>query len=278
MTLVDAAGGLVPRLWELAPELAIYSAVLTGAFISTLLAVFRIAPQHKDPWALADTLVSIPIFPVLTGYAIIACIGTHHDVESRWRGVTPAVRFTMLLYFTRTVLHMPVQAMQKMPRTHLLMMMVHHILSAVCFGNGLLTGNQMFWACLDACCEMSTIFLNNLYICKEVTWGGKELKEIMPSWLYAANGIFLWLSFLVFRIALFPTWLYFWYKDVSEHPALTWDRSSTLERYLYPSVTVLLLGLSSMWFVAVTKGMLKAVGLGGKSKVQKGTEPNSKTD
>jgi len=257
---------------EMAPEFSLYCAVQTGAFVPTLLLIRRIWPQHKDPWALADTFVSILIFPALTGAAIMACIEMHHDVEGRWRGVTPAGRFTMMLYTTRTVLHMPVQSMQVMSRTHLAMMTAHHLLSVVCFGNGLLTGRQMFWGCLDGCCEMSTIFLNNLYIFKEVTWGDKELKEIMPSWLYAANGFLLWLSFLVFRLALFPTWLYFWYRDVTQSPALTWDRSGPVERYLYPLVTVMLMVLSTIWFVPVTRGMLKAFGVGGSSKVEKEKE------
>jgi len=278
MSATDVAGGLLPRLVELAPEFAIYCAVQTGAFVPTFLMIRRVWPRHKDPWALADTLVSIAIFPALTGAALVACAETYHDVESRWRGITPAGRFTLMLYTSRTVLHVPVQSMQRMSRAHLFCMTLHHLLSVLCFGNGLLTGNQVFWGCLDTCCEMSTIFLNNLYICKEVTVGDKELKDLMPSWLYAANGFLLWLSFLVFRISLFPTWLYFWYRDVTESPSLTWDRSSALERYLYPSVTAMLLVLSTMWFVPVTKGMLKAFGIGAGSKAGKEAQADGKSD
>merc|ERR1712176_250105 len=97
-----------------------------------------------------------------------------------------------------------------------------------------------FWGCLDGMCEMSTIFLNNVWLSKEVTIGNKELKELLPAWAYAANGCFLWLSFLVFRIVLFPAWLYMWYSDVRTSPEATW--------------------------VPITRGLLKALGLTGDQK------------
>uniref|UniRef100_A0A6U6NSY2 TLC domain-containing protein n=1 Tax=Zooxanthella nutricula TaxID=1333877 RepID=A0A6U6NSY2_9DINO len=263
----------VSAVSDAAPELATYVVIEAAAYAVCLLVTKRLFPGHRDPWNLADVFFSITIFPLLSISAIWSCCVLHDGLEARWRGVTPASRFCLMLYTSRTLIHMPIQCMVNMSSTHLVMMTFHHLFSFLCIGMGLVTNRMVFWGCLDICCEVSTIFLNNVYMLKELTINGKELKELAPAWVYAANGVLLWLSFIFFRLALFPAWLYFWYRDITAAPSETWDKSNAVERYLYPSVTVLLLVLSSAWFVPLTQGMLKAVQAVGVSR-----PPSSKVE
>mmetsp|Transcript_3122 Transcript_3122/g.9154 ORF Transcript_3122/g.9154 Transcript_3122/m.9154 type:complete len:180 (-) Transcript_3122:11-550(-) len=151
--------------------------------------------------------------------------------------------------------------MEKVPFNHLVLMTLHHVLSVVAIGESLLTRRMQFFACLCGACEVSTIFLNNLYLSREITVGGKELKDVLPHAFVCVNGMGLWLAFLFFRLCLFPYWLYIMYSDVADFPAATWDKANMVERYMYPGVTVFLLCLSTFWFIPITKGLLKALGV-----------------
>jgi hypothetical protein len=250
---------------ELALELATHSAVQVVSIAVCLLVVKRVWPRHEDPWMLADTLTSLVVFPLLTAAAVKGVLDLRHTPTSRWTGVTPETRFLLLLYIARQLVHLPVQVMEKMNTKLFVLMTVHHVISVVCFGSGLWTGRMHFWGCLDGCCEVSTIFLNHLCLGKELTYRDRRLQDLFPRF-FAANGLGLWLSFLFFRLMLFPAWLYYWYQDVAAHPELAWTPCSAIERYMYPAVTVVLLVLSMTWFVPITKGMLKALGPAGADK------------
>ena len=77
----------------------------------------------------------------------------------------------------------------------------------------------------------------------------------------AAAGLGLWLGFVFFRLILFPAWLYMFIGDMRASPAQTWDLMNHFERYGYIATNFVLLGLSVMWFVPITNGLLKALGL-----------------
>eukprot|EP00756_Hemistasia_phaeocysticola_P029681 Hpha_TRINITY_DN16246_c1_g1::TRINITY_DN16246_c1_g1_i1::g.12990::m.12990 len=205
-----------------------------------------------------DLVFSMPFYPVLTYYAIMGTIDSSGSLEARWTASSPRARFYLELYVSKQVGHLFIQFFQKMDRTQLVLMTVHHLTSICCYSMGLLTGRMHFWGCLDGWCEMSTIFLDNMLVMRDL---GDRWKS---SPIYSVNGIVLWFSFLVFRLVLFPTWLVWWWNDVQASPETTWDSMCTLERYLYPGVTILLLVLSSHWFIALTRGMLKAIGMGQK--------------
>ena len=82
-------------------------------------------------------------------------------------------------------------------------MIAHHVLSIVAYSGGLSTGRMLFWGNFDGCCEITLIFLTVLQASK---LKGGTFRIAGP--LLLINGICLWLSFLVFRIVLFPVWLY----------------------------------------------------------------------
>mmetsp|Transcript_41616 Transcript_41616/g.120683 ORF Transcript_41616/g.120683 Transcript_41616/m.120683 type:complete len:289 (+) Transcript_41616:73-939(+) len=247
------------RLPAVLPELTGYAALQVACFVVFFAFAKWGWPNHKDTVGLADTFLSLLIFPVMTGAAIVASYELRETVDTRWAARTASSDFFLVLFVTRTFLHMPIQCIMKMQRRQFWLMTIHHIVSFICFLSGLLTQRMGFFACFDGVCEMSTIFLTNLFLFKEVTIRGKELKEVVPRWIYAANGCALWLTFFVFRLILFPIWLYVWYTDITAHPAKTWDLSNPLERYMYPTTNVLLLGLSTFWFIPLTKGAIKAL-------------------
>lgn len=89
--------------------------------------------------------------------------------------------------------------------------------------------------------------MNNLYVLR-----GFELKEEYPI-VTLVNGALFWLSYIPFRLVLFPVWLWWFYNDLSIHgsaiPTLT-----NLELYLYPATNVALFVLSVFWFMKITKG------------------------
>ena len=155
---------------------------------------------------------------------------------------------------TRQLVHTPIQfiTLRDNP-TFLIQMTLHHVLSAACYGSGLLTERMHYFAVLDGCCEVTTIFLNALFLCK--CFAPADTLALPK----AISGGLLWLTFVFFRLLLFPFWLYTFISDCNAQPATTWETINGFERYAYVLVTVFLLVLSAHWFVPITKGMLKAM-------------------
>eukprot|EP00808_Paulinella_micropora_P019429 g32752.t1 len=143
------------------------------------------------------------------------------------------------------------------------LMYVHHMISAGCFFAGLFMGRMQFWACYAGLCEITNIPLNILTIAK---WKGfREVFEqsLVLTRLVQVNGILLWLGFLVLRVLLFPTFIFYFTRDCLSPPSredpcatVTWG-----EKFMYPFITILIWSLSFYWFILIHKGMLKAVGL-----------------
>lgn len=221
------------------------------------------APSIAQRMEAADVLFSIPFYVLMVALAMWATYDLCGDVTTRWHGVTPASFYFMLLYVTRMTTHMPIQwvVLQSDPKLRL-QMTAHHLLSVFCFGNALVTTRMHFWANFDGCCEFSTVFLNMVF-------GFKWVFPKDPPTCFIAQsltGVMLWIGFVVFRLILFPMWLWMFYQDITTDPEESWDTVTTMERFLYPSVTLFLLVLSTIWFVPITKGLLKALGLAGKGK------------
>lgn len=213
----------------------------------------------KEPISLADTFICGFIYPALVWYTYKGAFGTYHDLDSRWFLATEDTKFFLQLYVSRCIVHCGIQSLQKMTLLQFCLMTAHHMISITCYTVALVTGRAHFWACLDGCCEISNIFLTMLYYFKDVTIKGKALQTYCPNWVYALNGLGLWLSFLFARLLLFPSWLYFWWKDISDNPEATWDKCNILEKTLHPAATLFLLILSITWFIPVSRGLFKAV-------------------
>ena len=101
---------------------------------------------------------------------------------------------------------------------------------------------------------VTTLFLNCLFL----------LKTLAPDEKYAAakavSGLLLWAGFVVFRLVLFPVWLYVFYVDLTVNNAPRMAEGATwFELCFYPATMTFLLVLSSLWMVPLTKGLIKAL-------------------
>lgn len=215
---------------------------------------------------IADNISSIPIYVLFCILATMATCELWADVHSRWHGVTMASKHFQLLYVAKVLFHVPVNCivLQGDPVFHLLMV-AHHLTSIACFGSSLIFARMHFWATFDGLCEVTNIFLTFVFTLK---WFSAQ----NSSTHIFANAFFsvsLWMTFLVFRLVLFPVWLCWMYVDISKHPAETWDSVTMYELSFYPMVTFFLLVLSILWFVPVTKGTLKVLGFHDKEEKEK---------
>jgi len=225
-------------------------------------------PTLKQRMDAADLLFSIPFFPLMVALAFIGTyeIYSLNSAESRWHTMVFASRWFQVLYVSRMLTHMPIQwYLLQDQKQHRLNMTAHHILSVICYGGGLATGRLHFWAAFDGCCEITTIFLNGVF-CVKVFAPAEKYPFLTPFF-----GVMLWIGFVIFRLMLFPVWLWWFYRDLIDNPAQTWDRVSVLELSVYPIVTSFLLVLSVFWMIPITRGLVKAV-LGAQSSM------TSKTD
>jgi len=204
--------------------------------------------RHSD----ADLIGSIPMFPLICYFAIKHTY-THSDpAQVRWNETSPAAISFLWAYVMRQVVSFPAVFMGDLKFADKILMTVHHVASIICYGGGIATLRMHYWACFDGCCEVTTIFLNNLLLFRAM-----EYKGVFNT----LNGIILWLSFIVFRLVLFPYWLYQFRMDLKTDPSETAARTTLFERTVYPATTIMLFLMSAMWFVSLTKGMLKALGI-----------------
>lgn len=203
---------------------------------------------HDD----ADIVGSLPVFAVITGLAFYHTLSSGGSVETRWTSTSISSRAFLWLYLVRQLVSFPFVFIGATKFSDKVLMTVHHIVSIVAYGNGLLTNRLHWYATLDGCCEITTIFLNVLLAFRAVGYKGV---------LNTVNGITLWAAFLIFRLGLFPYWLWCFSVDIARHPGETSAKVTKFELLFYPATTLLLLAMSIMWFVSLTKGMLKALGM-----------------
>ena len=214
-----------------------------------------------------DKVLLTPLFGVIGCMALYASLELRVDVTSRWSGSTPQSRWCSLMYCAKMLLDVPTQLWTlRKDNTKRAQMVGHHALSFVAIGSGLVLKRSNFWACWAVCSELSTPFLNLVMAIK--LFGGN--KTPLQNTCHTCAGAGLWLCYIPFRMALFPYWLKLWFEDLATYPAETSAISSLFELYFFPAVIVFLLVLSTVWFVAITKGLWKA--LFGKKGVSKKTK------
>ena len=142
--------------------------------------------------------------------------------------------------------------------------LTHHLLSLTAYTFCLFNNGQMvFWGCLDGLCEVTNIHLSILMASKtKGGWVAKWMEDTFGA-LLMVNGFFLWLTFLVFRMVLFPAWLILFGMDMYVMPLDMWNRLTSFELVFYPAVTLFLFVLSSLWFFRINEGLMKALRAGG---------------
>ncbi|KAJ9437479.1 hypothetical protein DIPPA_15761 [Diplonema papillatum] len=201
-----------------------------------------------------DNFFAQLFYPVLVYLAVMATYELIETPQLRWAGTTVHSYAFMTLYLAKSATHIVFICNQQMSRSLFINTLAHHILSLGSYLLATSSGRMHFFGCLAAVCEITNIFLSGLYNFKI-----HRAEEKYPR-VYAANGISLWATFLLFRILLFPYWYYQFVVDVMLHGD-EWfvKNASPLEYYGYPFVIVVIHVLSLIWFVSITKGMLKVM-------------------
>ena len=251
------------------------AAILLLCFVFTLGFIICIAftPKNvEEPQTLAAIFLWVPIVVAMVWLAVHASLELCHDVESRWLGVSKNAFWFLRIYVASNIVAIVLELLawwsydrsNRIPLSQRYPILAHHILSIVAYSYCLLYKRRMFFfACLDGCCEITTFFLGFLQMSK--IKGGTFAQTFQKNFpkLLMLNGICLWLSFLIFRVVLFPTWLFIFSADVYKMPNRIWSQLSAFELMFYPAVNIFLLSLSSMWFVRLTKGVVKVLRSGG---------------
>lgn len=219
--------------------------------------------KPKETWRhsleAADTFFSVVYYAPLAYTACSASWALAWTLESRWVGFDTMADAFFKCYIAKSFMHIGLLYFSNTKGTLFLQMSAHHVLSIACYSTTILTRRMLFYGCFAAICEITNIFLTNLYVAKAVGYQGSAMDKMMP-WLYQLNGFLLWLTFIIFRLIAFPVWMYLYYQDTSQHPYLRSELTTLpVELYLYPLTVLFLFCLSAFWMVPISKGLYKAI-------------------
>jgi len=144
-------------------------------------------------------------------------------------------------------------------------MIAHHLVGIIPFVSGLLCNEMYFFAVVVILAEVSTPFVNiRWFLLVEAKFKNVPLET--P--LYIINGLFVFSSFLIFRIILIPAelWYYWKYLDVLlEEAHLV---------IVIPAIfgTFMVLFLSIYWFEKISVGLFAGVRAYIRQKEQKSSK------
>lgn len=136
-------------------------------------------------------------------------------------------------------------------------LLAHHLGSSAAYALALRTGHLHFWACAAGLCEVTNVFLTTHQLAQTAdlrAWAARRARPVL-----LANGGMLWLSFLLFRVLLFPAWLRGFWADAGALPPAERARIRPAERAYYTAVVLMLFGLSCGWFAKITRGLAGAL-------------------
>mmetsp|Transcript_7759 Transcript_7759/g.10812 ORF Transcript_7759/g.10812 Transcript_7759/m.10812 type:complete len:304 (-) Transcript_7759:3693-4604(-) len=204
-----------------------------------------------------DRIVLIPFSVIQGGLGILACWNRafSEDFSSRWYQSSPAARWCVSLYVSKTAFDIITQLITMFHNDAKRMeILLHHLLSALCIGYGVyISGQCHFFGCLATISELTTFFLNNVMAIKLFTGERTKRQKI----IVAANGILLWFSYIFFRIVLFSFWLWRFFSDILNHKHNILANVSYFQLLIYPTTVAVIFFLSIYWFFLITRGLLK---------------------
>mmetsp|Transcript_3050 Transcript_3050/g.4413 ORF Transcript_3050/g.4413 Transcript_3050/m.4413 type:complete len:328 (+) Transcript_3050:41-1024(+) len=215
----------------------------------------------EHPVNMADMLVNIIYLPLICYLATESVLGVDiYDKKSRLFTFRPNSQRLMFLYTIKNIIRtvhvrlFPGSGHGSNP----LMMLLHHVVSIAVYGYGCFTPRCHLFAGWDGLCEYSAIPLNVLQM-----WHAFKLSKTQYPYgiLYKINGFFLWLTYAVFRIASFSALIYVLGSDgfFPDEKTGKLAKITFFESYAGLGANVFLLIISCIWFITITKGLLKAL-------------------
>eukprot|EP01064_Diplonema_japonicum_P034400 TRINITY_DN710_c0_g1_i1.p1 TRINITY_DN710_c0_g1~~TRINITY_DN710_c0_g1_i1.p1 ORF type:complete len:259 (+),score=45.43 TRINITY_DN710_c0_g1_i1:53-829(+) len=224
--------------------------LVAGHFVATkVVEKVPLLSKVQDWWSVVDVVFSIPFYPVLSYFAVMASWELSGQ-DDRVTGKSANSYYFCMLFVAKSLVHMFITLQQKLTKSFLFTTLLHHSCSIVCMLGTPLCGRLIFYSAFDGVCEITNIFLSVLYLFKMT-----KTADRYPL-LYSINGVLLWTSFLFFRIFLFPVWFFLFYQDYARGAM---SSVSSAELVGYPAVTLLIMCMSVNWFIPITKGLLKVV-------------------
>ena len=256
---------------------------------STVLVPDKVAERAKWTVSVLTILVLVP----LIGSAAL-CVYQHHDgsnstgttpgrstTDERWYGVTAAGTFHVEIYIAMQLVAtyldicvMPGSFASKGP------ILLHHGISLGAYVNQCVTGRMEYFANLAGLSELTTLPLMIIVLARDPGYGPQFKHHILGP-LYPLCAVALWLWYIVFRLLLFPYWLYRFTTDLYEDyeegnntnnggdtaqhreelalRGVLHSRLNLVERYGNPVVIVILLLMSVVWFYKIHQGLMKVL-------------------
>ena len=246
------------------PAIGLYGSIEVALMVLINYLVAPEALKGRARTGFINNVTSLPLAVFLAGSAALGVAHTYGSAQERWFGSSQTTFFFLELYVAHNIVSLVIELSGATSFSAVVPMVAHHVLSIAAYSGGLLTHRMHFYACLDGMCETTNLFLNPFLLSRTEAGVGERVASTFGSMLLV-NNCLLWLSFLIFRLCLFPTWLALFAVDVramfvdrsvsvAGQEALTW-----FELLFYPAVTLFLLVLSTIWFVKLTKGALKSL-------------------
>jgi hypothetical protein len=203
---------------------------------------------------------AVVISPIIFALYASSALELGGSLADRWTGTTRNAYTAIVLHTATdalgTVLFV---ALGKEP-----LLFLHHAATVSIFTSAALTGFGHYY-----CCVASTVELTNVFLF--VITCGPGIGIDAGSLLHTCAGVLLWVFFTILRMGVLPYYaLYFYVLDAYANPETTILAAPLVLKYLQWPAGVLVFLLSAFWYSKITKGLLKAIGIGGGAPKPKG--------
>lgn len=249
--------------WLLSVDIFLVVVTMTAVYLCIPKPLPVVKGKPANAMELTHTLWWYPFVFILVYYAFVSTYTLIASPQKRWMETTYESEAFFRLYVAAQIVAIPVEMMQPTTTAKKLQMIGHHVVSVGGYICGLTDGRCHFFGTAAGLSEMSTIFLEGLLLSKHVALE-KFFSKRAP-WFATLNGAGLWLSFIIFRIILFPTLLAIFAYDAYEHDAWRVAGDSITKFVVVPAHSFLFL-LSLSWFSKIHQGFVDKVM--GKKKVK----------
>mmetsp|Transcript_16622 Transcript_16622/g.21643 ORF Transcript_16622/g.21643 Transcript_16622/m.21643 type:complete len:302 (-) Transcript_16622:987-1892(-) len=223
---------------------------VTMAFVYTVF-----TKGTPDRFSLTHTLWWYPFVFLLLYYGWSSTWQLAWSTNDRWNTVCQDSMIFIRLYIAAQILAIPIELadgkfIDKLP------MVAHHIISISGYAYGLFNKRAHFFCAAAGLSEMSTVFLEGVLLANRKDHFG----SLFPSWFLPFNGAMLWLTYIIFRLFLFPTLLAIYaYDMLYANPNHLPLHDKFLLRFAIPVPFILLFLLSLMWFSKIHRGFVSKV-------------------
>ena len=248
---------------DLGASLIKHSALIgTGRLLSYLLVPTALSAcsggsaVSTDRASSSDNLWSIVFHSYITCLAVAGAWELGFTPSDRWGGRSVIGKLAGVLICADNLCQLPVQFAKKVPLSKSWTVLVHHVAQTGTFLLGLHTGRCHFWGILATVSEGTNPPISVVFTLKECNLDATSARSPSSSFYMLASTV-CWLSFVAFRMLLYPSWLLAFASDLLLYPAISFDRTSGVELILYPCVMALMFYLSVLWFKPLTEGTRK---------------------